>query len=346
MRRLGLALGLAVLHFLHGADAHACGPTPFMLSALLPLENQSDVGIDAALIASVNYQGPLAFELRRVGDGEDSNPAGVVDGGTTPGAGDPDSSAVAVDVECHEATWGGHFCVAKPTSALEPSTQYEWSAAVEIGEGQDPGYFAPTPWRKFTTSNRVTVSQAITLEARVQKNNRFLDPLCGIDHLVEVAVNVSRIEMPVVLNAWGVTPSYVMEPLVLTADTSKFTWSLYGPPECVQLEAWDGAGKRTDILELCPDEQLPATYYDGLGNVAPAPTDEAGVNDSPTSEAASQDTRPANELEGDGDHVQQHGIDNGSATGCAHVPPNASSLRLGWLMAGLVVVAWRRRQHR
>ncbi len=340
-----------VFHQLHASPARACGATGFMFSPLLPLEGATDVGVDAALIASTNG-GPIAFELRRVNAAHVENAAaGDVPRDAGWGASDEDAGEAngQLSVTCKGPAYGGQLCVAKPSSPLAANTEYEWSAVVAAPDGLDPGSVHTGVWYKFTTSNMHGVPAPVDLRTEVLANNRYLDAPCGNEHFVRLEVSAEMAAQPLVVNVHDVSPSYVMEPKVLTSESLAVEVPLYNPPECVRLETFDVTGKRTELELLCPEEILPATYFDGAGQVVTPspPSTDPTPSRAPTSEAP-----PSNDEVDDGDegdHLEQRGIDDPSDGGCAVVVPASRSRSFSWWLvaaAGLGVRGWRRRRDR
>lgn len=236
MKRIGLILAASVFHQFHPDSAQACGAIPYLLTPLLPLEDAVAVGVDAALIASVNMGGAVDFELRKA------------DALAEEGAEDAGSGGVALDVTCDIAE-GSKVCIAKPTERLEPNTSYVWRLRSE-------GYVAKTSWRAFTTTDVANFVGETKVEAQVVSEERT-ENICGNYHLVNLEAQVGTLPGPTVLHVPGGAHNLFEPPIVLTEGNMKTTLQLWWPPACFELALIDATGASTRVAQLCtPSSQL------------------------------------------------------------------------------------------
>jgi hypothetical protein len=185
MKGFGLALGALVLHQLHASSAYACAPAPFLASQLLPLEGATDVGVDAALIASANFGELIEFELLE---------AAFTDAGPDAGG-----ESVELAVDCGQMTNGrGYLCIAKPVEPLLSHTRYAWRTT----SGGRPNL----EWQTFETSDAVTPALDLpTVDARIVEEHHGDNP-CGVEYAVTLNVSVGAFEGLAVFGAPGALP--------------------------------------------------------------------------------------------------------------------------------------------
>lgn len=259
MKRWYLA-GLALLsHQAYAANASACGPTPFLLSPLLPLPDAEGVPLDAALVSSSNMTA-VTFQLREVTEPTDpgSPPESLPDASAGFDGGAP-MGEVPLDTNCHSARDSGAVCVGKPIEPLKPLTTYEWSVAMVEPPGLIPDYLQPSAWQRFTTGDELSSVALPEVEARVTLHEIVTDAMCVSGARVTLEFSSNDPATPVVVNVAGVTPEYVTEAVVLSEETPLVEMTLHTAPDCFTLEAFDQTGARTELRELCPEAELPAT---------------------------------------------------------------------------------------
>jgi MYXO-CTERM domain-containing protein len=297
---------LAVLfHCAYAWDAAACGPTPLLLSTLLPEARARDVPVDAALIASSNGTQPT-FQLREVASDE----AAELDAG---------DAAVPLETECFDGN-GGAVCVARPVKPLEPLTTYEWSALTFALGNPDHTLTEPSSWQTFTTAAAPVDATLPDIAVRVVEHLIVSMSPCVDGRLVKLEFSSEGVT-PVVLNIEGLTPEYVTQAVALTATSNPTQMTLYDAPECFTIETYDAKGTRAPLRELCPEAQLPATV--------PAPTEPAGVpaqspesTPSDTSTTTSPDQAPPTD---DREGVQKKPVEETSRAGCSVSATTTSS---------------------
>jgi hypothetical protein len=244
---------IVVSHQAYAADVQACGPTPPILTAQLPLADARGVPLDAALITSTNW-GLTTSTLRKV----DADEAG----GMTADAGvDGGQPNIELSRVCYETPERGSVCVAKPARELEPETTYEWSAALDPRAGIDPDYVGPTALRRFTTSRARHTESETALDVKVLTHDAHTAAPCGPTVSANLRIDAA-LSSPVVVNVAGFTPSYVMDARVLTPQAPSLEFLLYGPPDCITLEAFDVTGVRTELNTLCLEHELPLATVD------------------------------------------------------------------------------------
>lgn len=302
---LGVALTLSWVTQI--SNAFACGPTPDLLTLLLPVPDATGVPPDAALIVSSNRTTP-AFRLR-LADSADA------------GAG---ADLVPLEKECYPTEYAGELCIARPVDPLEPDTRYEWSLETGPAPGP-PSELAPTDWRAFTTSSTQQAHSEPHITVDVVRNETYENPPCGNSHLVTLAFTAD-LESPVVINLTGFTPSYVMEAVRLTPEASSVEMNLYNPPACVKPEVFDVTGARTTLPRVCPEDELAATAFDSSGEpiaAGAASGRDAGVVDPGVTKSPVRDT--------------------GTSSGCRAAPSGRTPGSALALLAAAVSILRRRR---
>lgn len=310
---------VVLLMHAHSSPAVACGSTPSLVRALLPLAGATDVPLDAALIAASNSR-DSTIELRKVSE------RAAYDAG----AGDAGQSALDLDTQCN-TTLDGALCVARPQAALEPESTYEWRVArLVVGDGTD--LVSPvTEWQRFTTTDTTLDSSGPAIAVELTTNDVHINPECGGGHIAKLQFSAAGLQSPVVVNIAGVTPSYIMLPLTLTADAASAEFIVYSPPTCITPEVIDVTGVSTLLDELCLADILPPTYYDETGAVVPEPapmaTEPAPTGTTPTGGPVAPDApnamtpsaQPGKSEQSSGVGLSAVDADN-SAKGCALAP--------------------------
>jgi hypothetical protein len=336
-----ILVALAVLsHHAYAWDAAACGPTPYLLSPLLPEPGAQNVPVDAALIASSNMT-HATFELREYADGA----ANAVDAGAD----------IALETECFPGEGGGAVCVARPVEPLEPVTTYEWSAAMVPPGGIDPSYLQPSPAVTFTTAEAPTEATLPEIDVRVVSHQIITDAMCVSGRVVTLQFSSDE-PSPMVLNIEGVTPGYVTQAVALTEASNPVAMTLYSAPECFTIETFDERGTRTPLRELCPESELPATMPTPTvqpvpdGPIEPplpstavdpiAPNAPGGEPEAPPPGDSSDD-----EVDDDRDGVAKAPVAEGSSTEGCNVGPTRGGSR-GWALGFVVGLALCRRGRR
>lgn len=229
------------MHQSYASEALACSATPLGVSPLLPLENASGVGLDAALIASSNTGVPLEFELVRADSAAD-----LADGGEVEG--------IELDVDCGEETEGRRYvCVAKPADGLEPNTNYVWKVSSEFARlGPD--------WRSFRTSKGASSAGETKLDVEIVEETYVDKHPCSQNHEVTLEVDVKALQNPVVFNIPAVrwAPYYSGGPVLLTESGSTQQIKVWWPPECFDVELISVTGERQVLTELCTELDVEA----------------------------------------------------------------------------------------
>lgn len=324
MKRIGVVLAVVVLHQVHAEPAAACGATPYLLSPLLPLEDATRVGVDAALIASVNMGGAFDFELRKADELDE----------------DAGADGVELDVECEAE--GSKVCVAKPTSLLEPNTKYVWRLKSE-------GYQQVSPWRAFATTDVASPVGETQIDAHVISEHRLENP-CGGYYSVNLAVQVGELRGPTVLHVPGRWFNPFEAQFVLTEGNVKTELGVLWPPPCFDIELVDATGQRNRVAALC----TPSAHLDGGvdGSTSTDQSDGVDTKSATTSDEVS-DTKQDGGSGGRDDDGALRGISQ-TRNGCTIAatsgtkPTSGSQGTLGWLGAlGIAVgTVWRRRVQR
>jgi MYXO-CTERM domain-containing protein len=240
MNRACIVLLTVVLHQFHPSEALACSATPLVVSPLLPQENASGVGLDAALIASSNTGVPLEFELVKA-----DSPADLADGGV---------EDVELGVDCGEETEGRRYvCVAKPADGLEPNTNYVWKVSSEFAR------VAPD-WRSFRTSKGASSVGETKVDVEIVEETYVDKHPCGQNHEVTLEVDVNALQNPVVFNIPAVrwAPYYSGGPVLLTESGSTQQIKVWWPPECFDAELISVTGERQVLTELCAELDVEA----------------------------------------------------------------------------------------
>jgi hypothetical protein len=371
MKRI-LAAGCVVLHQLHPSAALGCGSTPDMLSPFLPAVDATGVPLDAVLFAASNHSAAITFELRReTPDAVDNatvaqSDAGIGTGGEADGSAAPlrdevsdvpntsdatsgrhdlgagGTAQVPLDIKCYPAS-GGNLCVARPTTLLDPGARYSWQTWTSINA--DVGL--ATPPRGFTTGVGLADVGLSQVSVEVDGYDVFTSHPCGQTSSVDMTVAATGLTTPLVVNVKGVTPSYVHEPLVLTVDAPEQPFGLSSPPECFVIETFDVTGARSEVGEICPEAELPATP-DGApaGTTPAAPVEPASSGAGPSQPET--EVPPVDSASSPPNEVERRTAPPNSASGCAVVRGGVGrSVPAGaWLVALALVVARRRSQRR
>jgi hypothetical protein len=365
-----------------------------MFSPLLPGADATAVPLDAALFVASNATESIAFTLRRERPtAVDEAPlaplldAGVSSDGETVGRAAPprddetteaaltaassdalDSASadvagsdaegveVPVAVTCYPAA-GGNLCVAKPKVLLEAGARYVWTASMPVS-GAEPTAERTTEPRWFTTGDAVADVGSPQLNVEVISHTNYNGHPCGLERSVGMTVSGVDIETPVVVNAKGITPSYVIEPVVLSAEQSEQPFGLYSPPECFIIETFDVTGARADLGEVCPEKLVPATPAVEADPAPPATepaTTATSTSTAMTPESAEsgdaddpRDATESNAAASPPDGVEQRGVEADSDGGCAVGPLGVrrSLAATTWLAGAALVVALRRARRR
>lgn len=262
-----MLLSCAVVE-LASSQAEACGATPPMHNALVPLPDAENVPLDAVLIASGNFTGSsLEFHLREAVaslSGTEGEVGFLVE--------------LPVDVACHTVP-GGALCIARPRGLLAPHTRYEWLSTPDSA-----------PWQSFTTSDRVHSERsprALEVAVKVTSHMRFRHHPCGATSSATLHFDAVELDSPYVVNISGFTPSYVMLAQSLTPSEPALDFMLSSPPACVTPELFDVTGARIALPELCLQDLLPAVWDDG--EPVGADSDEVEAPSSDEVEAAPAD---------------------------------------------------------
>lgn len=366
MRRLVLVGALLSVQLFHEV-ALGCGSTPDVVDRYLPAPDATGVSLDAALFVSTNYSLPTAMTLRRASDegGSTSAPVtndlGARDGGGVVNA--VEAGAIEADVvepqqidvslTCY-AAGGGNFCVGKPTTALSPSTTYDWIVSTPRPGQEGSDRF--TDPQRFTTSGEVAEGAEQGLAVAVVKHEyvTVFSPCGGNSSVVrQVSVELTGTGLtgPLLVRApWSQWPT------ILTPDAPEQTAVFSDPAECFTLETFDEVGKRGTTEEICPEELLPVAGSPELLVPAPPPTAPTEVTLTTPVIYDTADSGPAtdgDELEATSEPspgdpsagVRHNAVEGGDSGACAVSPPKreAPSLGMFGLMALGAVAAWRRR---
>jgi len=241
-------------------DAHACGPTPVEIQALLPLDGATNVPLNAVLLSSSNLTAAV-FELHEAGDSSDVDQRAIAepaaDAGANPASDAGSSGAVRLSVDCGVAGQeGGAVCLARPIEPLKPNTRYAWHTNVVVPGGYAPEYFEGLS-REFTTGSAIDdqpiAADAVSLIVTEDYQNPDWDGNgCGFYHWMDVACSL-RASEPGVLHFADYTPSYIMHATLLAGGSgAPATATLYSPSDCLRPILYDAAGHRTALPEWCP----------------------------------------------------------------------------------------------
>jgi hypothetical protein len=326
MKRIGVVLAVVVLHQVHAEPAAACGAVPYLLSLLLPLEDATTVGVDAALIASVNMGGAFDFELRKADELDE----------------DAGADGVELDVEC-EAAEGSKVCIAKPTTLLEPNTNYVWRLKSE-------GYQQVSPWRAFATTDVASPVGETQIDAQVVSEHRT-ENVCGDYYTVDLAIQVGELRGPTVLHVPGRWINLFEAQVLLTEGNVKTELRVLWPPPCFDIELVDATGQRNRVAALC----TPSAHLDGGvdGSTSTDQSDGVDTKSATTSDEIS-DTKQDGGSGGRDDDGPLRGISQ-TRNGCTIAATSGTKTTsgsqgtLGWLSAlGIAVgtVLRRRVKHR
>ncbi len=336
-------MGLA----LHAPSAIACGPVGADVRALLPVESATEVPVNAALIASATLVTDVAFTLRKV-----ATPNVVSDAG---------SEEAPLEVECvaTEAvgTSNGAVCVAR--GELEPDTEYEWSAALLVSEEEEVQQIpSGDAWHSFRTGKERVDAGVPDLEAVLVQNERILNSPCGDTSSATVEFDGSTLTQPVVANFRGFTPGYVMHAVAVEpgANSEMLLWNM---PDCAVIDVFDVTGERSELRQMCFDEELPPAGGEAAPTDPDAPQEpgpDAAGTDRPADDQATPDPDiPATDTTSDAEDdslVVDRGVvtrgvgDDESNGGCSvgRIPRSSRDRTTGWALLALAGLVCRRRR--
>jgi hypothetical protein len=237
MKRVSVVLLGIMLHQFHASEASACSALPLVVSPLLPLEDATGVGTDAALIASSTAGVPLEFELAKADSPEELGDGGDVDG-------------VELDVDCGEKNAEGkrYVCVAKPVDGLEPNANYVWKVSSEFGVNLPE-------WRSFRTSKNTTKVGETKVGVEIVEETFDEGRPCSQNHELTLELEVEALENPVVFNIPDVRrgPHYPGGPELLTEGDATREHKVWSPPKCFEAEVISVTGERRVLKELCTE---------------------------------------------------------------------------------------------
>src|SRR5690606_28818261 len=114
---------------------------------------------------------------------------------------------------CYPAT-GGNLCVAKPKTPLKPNTQYSWTGTMTAPYDESVGLI--TPPRRFRTGDSVAAVGSAEVDVEVAKHTVYANHPCGLSSHVALSLEGTNLTSPLLVNAKGLTPAYVVQPVILT----------------------------------------------------------------------------------------------------------------------------------
>lgn len=208
-------------------EASACGQGGPTLEQLLPQDGARDVPLNAVLILS--SQGPEPeLLLRRVRVSADAT-----------------DELLPVDVSCRAAEdeergWGA-LCFGR--AALEPHTEYEWTA-------QGLPNFAPIR-RRFTTGGSPAMEFPLEKARAELIEHGPLSNECGHFNYAVVEVDTLALERPVVATV-GI-PRFPNHAILIEPTKARTQIHLTDVEGCVDVELFDELGTSTSPNHFCFD---------------------------------------------------------------------------------------------
>jgi MYXO-CTERM domain-containing protein len=232
--RIALSMAMAGIVTTFPGAASACGPTPSVAHALLPVEGATAVPINAVLIASSSHQ-RVTFTLREAGSGR----------------------TVPVSVACETPEGAvAQLCLGRP-GGLHPNTGYIWTALPEPLPGAQPKPGVAEvqgPERAFTTGAAADLkaplsdltpysSPLLTVEV-LEHETTAEPPMCGSVNSTRLRLSIAQLSETVVLLGAGMggLQRYAEPAPLLTAQSPSLELAFDTAPGPLAVRLIDGAG--------------------------------------------------------------------------------------------------------
>lgn len=235
--------------------ASACGATDAEAVALLPLQGDTAVPLEAVLQAT-SLHSTVEFRLARADTLEE----------------------IQVSIEC-AGTADRYHCIGEP-DALLPDTEYQWQVLMPIDERGD------SETRTFVTATESAPSSAPAPDLLIEVTTDLSDAAiggCGRGRRIELSVAASSVDQPLVLS---IAPEMTWEGqhavLLVTGDSAEV--AVGNPSNCFSLLSTDIVGNTTEHPATCVGEAIASPTVHNSEELGAVDNADPGCSISPSSQ--------------------------------------------------------------